>query len=269
MASTSAPTLPASRENYLFKITLKDIQGPLITRTLSCPEDATFHEFHQAIIISFNWGQTHEYNFQVFNDIAPSGTDSLRGIDYMSARPVAEFSDYEPVDFPQIGIPAPPKAVWKDSSKIKICEYMAMPAYRDRHLQYEYDLGDGWEHAITHIGRAPRTEKFVCVGGEGHGAAEDAGGPFGWDELKEAYKTKSPSQSQKEKMWWYESFCTNGFNTGLGGDRAWRWSQERVNAQLAKLPEMVWKHDRKDDVCELFWDHIRATKKVLTAPKDL
>ncbi|KAL2050546.1 hypothetical protein ABVK25_009215 [Lepraria finkii] len=91
MASTSAPTLPASRENYLFKITLKDIQGPLITRTLSCPEDATFHEFHQAIIISFNWGQTHEYNFQVFNDIAPSGTDSLRGIDYMSARPVAEF----------------------------------------------------------------------------------------------------------------------------------------------------------------------------------
>lgn len=70
-------------------------------------------------------------------------------------------------------------------------------------------------------------------------------------------------------MWWYESFCTNGFNTGLGGDRAWRWSQERVNAQLAKLPEMVWKHDRKDDVCELFWDHIRATKKVLTAPKDL
>ncbi|KAL2047046.1 hypothetical protein N7G274_001064 [Stereocaulon virgatum] len=244
MAFTSAPTAPAGQENYLFKITLEDVRNPQITRTLSCPADASFHEFHQAMIISFGWAATHEYNFQIFDKGARNGSEGF------GPRPVAAISDWEPEDFPLIGITAPPKTTWQDASKIKLHEYMAVPSYQDKHLQYEYDFEHGWEHAITFLGRVPSTGKFLCVDGEGHGAAEDAGGPFGWEELKEAYKTENPSQGQKEKMWWYEGFCTNGYNTGLGADRAWRWSQERVNEQLARLPEMVWRHDRKLDVCE-------------------
>ena len=244
MASTSSSTPSESGENYLFKVTLRDIEDPQITRTLSCPADATFHKFHQAIIVSFGWALTHEYNFQVFNKPVPAGPG------FWDARPIAEFSDFEPEDFPMIGIPNPPKAAWKESSKVRIDQYMAMPAYKNKRLQYEYDFGDGWEHAIMFIGRGPKTDKFVCIDGEGHGAAEDAGGPFGWQEIKEAYKTDSPDQRQKEKRWWYENFCTNGFIMGLSEDRAWRWDQEKINRQLARLPKLVWRHDRKLDVCK-------------------
>lgn len=221
----------------MFKVALKEVDDPKITRTLSCPANATFHAFHKAIIISFGWALTHLYKFQVLGDVSSDP--------FFGPRPVVEFSDDEPEEFIMPGMPPP--TPWKHSSKINIGKYMEMPAYQGKVLQYEYNFGDGWEHSIESVGRAPKTARFVCTNGEGHGAAEDAGGPYGWENLKEAYRTDSPNPEQQQKRQWYERHCTNGFTAGLGGDRLSRWNQEKVNEQLARLPKLVWKHDRTID----------------------
>ena len=55
-------------------------------------------------------------------------------------------------------------------------------AYAGAGLEYEYDYGDCWKHAITVVGRADRKARILvrvsCVDGEGHGAA-GAVGSFG------------------------------------------------------------------------------------------
>ena len=105
---------------------------------------------------------------------------------------------------------------------MKLDQYMGHAAYKDHFLKYIYDFGDNWVHSLTYIGRAPKTTQFVCIDGEGHGCAEDVGGPSGWDELKEAYRSPSPNETQEEVKDWYEKHATNGFFTGLAGERLWR-----------------------------------------------
>lgn len=206
-----------------------EVHNPRITRTLSRPAEASFHDFHKALIISFGWALTHQYRFNVLDE---PNVNNLFG-----PKPIVEFGDFEPEW----------EANWKNSSKIKLFKYIENPAYSGKFLQYNYDFGDNWNHSITYLGKGPRTEKFRCIDGEGHGPAEDAGGLTGWGELKEAYRTGNPNAKQKEFRQWYEEGATNGFATGLGGERIWRWSQDKVNRELARLPEMIWEHDRNAD----------------------
>ena len=126
---------------------------------------------------------------------------------------------------------------------------MTNPLYEGRTVQYEYELGTCWEHEITYIGRGPSLEnKFVCIDGEGHAAAENVGEPYGWEELKRAYRVGHPDAEQRLKRRRYEGVCTHGSLMGLDGDRPWTWDQEKVNKRLARLPGFVWKHDRSADL---------------------
>lgn len=156
---------------------------------------------------------------------------------FLGPKPTVEFGDFKPKW----------ESNWKNSNNIKLVKHMESHAYSGKFLEYNYDFGDNWNHSITYVGKGPRTEKIRCIDGEGHGPAEDSGGVTGWEELKEAYRTRNPDPKKKKFRQWYEEGATNGFATGLGGDRIWRWSQDKVNRELAKLPEMVWKHDREVD----------------------
>jgi len=55
------------RPNYLlhFHLCPDDIDDPPVTRTLSCPATATFHELHSALQIAFSWANTHAYDFAI------------------------------------------------------------------------------------------------------------------------------------------------------------------------------------------------------------
>lgn len=40
-------------------------QNPAVTRTLSCPADSTFEDFHEALQIAFGWASTHPHDLKI------------------------------------------------------------------------------------------------------------------------------------------------------------------------------------------------------------
>src|SRR4051794_18535130 len=90
---------------------------------------------------------------------------------------------------------------YKQTSDYTLADIYEGPEYGGKvEVTYEYDMGDGWSHSIAFLGKAhpsmrkamhiPDEMPVVCLSGEGHPCAEDAGGPGGWDDLKDAFKKK-------------------------------------------------------------------------------
>ena len=121
------------------------------------------------------------------------------------------------------------------SSRVKLRDVFEKSAYKDKPIEYEYDFGDCWEHAITLEGRKEGTGRFMCVDGEGHYVAEDAGSSGGWNELKKAYRAKRPDQEQREKMYWFEQQASNRDEHGLRNGREMTWAKDMINKRLADL----------------------------------
>jgi hypothetical protein len=70
------------RPNYLlhFHLCPDEIDDPPVTRTLTCPATATFHELHMALQIAFNWAGTHAYDFAVEDPTyEPDESDGMVG----------------------------------------------------------------------------------------------------------------------------------------------------------------------------------------------
>lgn len=107
-------------------------------------------------------------------------------------------------------------------------------------LNYEYDMGDGWSHAFSLLGRAvpqmnaqmlaPPDARIFCLAGEGHACAEDCGGGGGWEDLKEAFKHPKKAENW-ERVSWYKSGCLNGDKKGLD---PYKWDVILVNYELEK-----------------------------------
>ena len=124
----------------------------------------------------------------------------------------------------------------RKADRVRLYQVFDNAAYRDAPLEYEYDFGDCWEHAITVVGRADAaTDYFRCLDGEGHGVAEDVGGTKGWEALKAAYRADRPSREQREKMVWFERQASNEDRRGLRDGWEHGWPKSRVNARLGEL----------------------------------
>lgn len=197
------------RQNYLLRVQLSPnyIVDPPIFRTLSCPAKASFEEFHDALQIAFGWASAHCYDFKVSDSSNPY---LLRIVDELADDVFEE----------------------KESSKVRLFQVFDDPQYRGLPMEYEYDFGDSWSHDIKLVERKDATQFFLCTDGEGHGCAEDVGGPRGWGNLKAAYRASHPTREQQERMKWYEDFASNSDADGLGGGRERVWSKEQINRDL-------------------------------------
>ena len=88
----------------------------------------------------------------------------------------------------------------KVESNFSLADILENEEYKGKTtLTYEYDMGDSWQHQIyllgradEHLGKAIGVNKFdqqiACIGGEGHGCAEDCGGIYEWQDLKDMFK---------------------------------------------------------------------------------
>ncbi|KAF9641557.1 Zinc finger MYND-type protein [Lasiodiplodia theobromae] len=267
------PNSNCKRPNYLlsFHLCPDDIADPPVKRVLSLPSTTTFYDLHRALQLAFGWAATHDWDY-VVRDPAYVEPDEdpimamMRKMTRSNARigargpgAAGEFDaedDAEPREFlVRIKMPEDrsggammpfvdssmgdmqrrhPRTAERNAARVKLWEVLDKDEYKGAAMAYTYDFGDGWEHVVEVVGRAPATERITCTDGEGRGVAEDVGGTRGWERLKAAYRAENPDKEQKEKMRWFESEASNADRDGLGGNRAARWSKAEVNRSLAE-----------------------------------
>ncbi|MCJ1245027.1 hypothetical protein MMC30_002228 [Trapelia coarctata] len=260
-------------DNYVLRIQLEpeEFASPPIIRELFCPANATFHQLHRALQVTFSWATTHTYDFVVKDpSIASSSADEEgESMEALIAHLRAGMDD--PLD-DQRGIAKPyllrlveprrrqPSGFGPGSSAI---DYMydrnrrhdASPMrmstdmllrdvledqrYSGKKLEYCYDFGDSWDHEIRLVARKPPARAFKCVGGQGHAAAEDVGSIKGWQYLVQAYRVQRPNQEQEQKISWYEKMCSNGDARGLKGDRVNHFDKDGINQILQEKAYLV------------------------------
>ena len=204
---TSSPG-SESASNYLILVTLSGSENPTINRLLSLPPTLTFDKVHQVLQIAFGWTNSHMHDFNVSlideNDrkVGPMGPRSCLNI------------CPDPSDLPD------ELEESKAEADITLADVYEKPEWKDKvEIEYEYDHGDSWGHQLSLLGRAtpgtnaqfgaPNDVKILCLTGQGHPAAEDAGGMFGWEDLKDAFKHPRKAES-RERIEWYKKGCLNG-----------------------------------------------------------
>ncbi|KAI0473506.1 MM3350-like domain-containing protein [Xylariaceae sp. FL0804] len=255
------------RPNYIIRFELDpdEVSDPPVSRTLSCPADATFHQLHAALQAAFGWASTHSFDFAVPNpDYEPPG--DIR--DFMAqqmmlhsgggrdnpARPQeylfrvvdpASGTDFNPfsgggIDRVHEGRRSHPHTPEKKADRYKLWQLLDNAEYKDHPIIYTYDFGDNWEHHLTVTGRADASDAdpataaglFACLDGTGHPVAEDVGGTRGWEDLKEAYRAARPTEDQRERREWFEVQASNADPRGLAGGRASEWDRDGVERKL-------------------------------------
>ncbi|KAI0111609.1 MM3350-like domain-containing protein [Daldinia grandis] len=239
-------------QNYIVKFELspKEITGPPIFRTLSCPADAVFHHLHMALQIAFGWATTHCFEFEASPMPSPEAIARIREM-WMNPRseqqpipsspeqPLLRVVDPNKEDEGSFGFDwqpswaaQRPKPVEKKADNFMLFHFFDDPKYTSYKMVYNYDFGDCWEHEMTLLGRGDATHDFVCIDGVGHCAAEGVGGSMGWQDLKEAYRAARPDEAQRYKRRWFETMCSNADAVGLEGERVYVWDHLRINEQL-------------------------------------
>ena len=204
----SSPADPVSANNYLIQAILSGSTNPTVSRLLSLPPSLTFDKLHQVLQIAFGWTNIHMHDFNV-----SLIEDDEAG--FMRSRHCL-FICTDPSDFPDDDIGNESKA----EAEVTLADVYEKAEWKDKaEIEYQYDHGDGWIHRLALLGRAtpgtnaqfgvPCGVKVLCLGGQGHAAAEDVGGMWGWEDLKDAFKHPRKAES-RERIEWYKACCLNG-----------------------------------------------------------
>lgn len=172
--SAKAAPIPLANRIYQFKITLLDVD-PEIWRQIQVA-DCTLDEFHEHIQLAMGWTNSHLHQF------------TIDGKTYGNP----EYLDGGFMDFDVI-----------DSTTIKISKLIPEGTKRFK-FRYEYDFGDGWQHAIT-FERCVRAEEGVryprCTDGARNCPPEDIGGPYGFYDFLQAIADPNHEQHDEFEEW--------------------------------------------------------------------
>lgn len=179
---------------YQLKITLKGIRPP-IWRRLRVPADVSLPVLHRILQAAMGWTDSHLHQFRsgpkVYGVPDPEG--------FALAPPVL------------------------DERRARLSTLA--PGEKAR-FTYEYDLGDGWEHAVVVekvLTPEPGEQAPLCLAGRRACPPEDCGGPWGYEEMLETLGDREDPHRQEVLEW-------------LGGE--WdpeAFDQEQVNALLSDL----------------------------------
>ncbi|ORY11905.1 plasmid pRiA4b ORF-3-like protein-domain-containing protein [Clohesyomyces aquaticus] len=223
------------RPNYILQFNLVPdiIRDPAVFRTLSVPATTTFAKLHNALQVAFGWANTHGYDFAWADPAYDSDeNEALDREGFLECFEDATFWGFRKFvlrlrEKDKLGVHNPdtmgghvnrthPETKEKSTEHTKLFKILDDKEYSDLEMEYMYDFGDNWRHDIIRKGRAPPTSHIVCLDGRGHGVAQDAT-ITGWEALKEAYRSPSPNEEQRDNIYWYENEAMNGDSNGLGG----------------------------------------------------
>lgn len=141
----------ALHKTYQIKIALRHVRPP-VWRRLLVPSTIKLPALHETLQIAMGWSDTHLHQFVKGN--------RCFGI-------------------PEPGFPADVQ----DERKVRLD---ALLSVEGDVIDYEYDLGDGWRHAITLekiLPFDPRQRLPLCLKGARACPPEDCGGPWGYRAL--------------------------------------------------------------------------------------
>jgi Plasmid pRiA4b ORF-3-like protein len=137
---------------HRLKITLADVEPP-VWRRLMVPSDYTLAQVHEVLLTGMGWAGYHLYSFQI------------------GATRYAEIDD----DWPDDSV---------DAASVRLADLVG----RGDRFVFEYDFGDGWEHAVVVEEVLATAGRFrpLCLAGGRACPPEDVGGPWGYAEFLEA-----------------------------------------------------------------------------------
>ncbi len=178
-------SIPATDRLYQFKITLLESQPPIWRRIQV--RNCTLDKLHERIQTAMGWTNSHLHQFEI------------NGERYGDPQLIDDgFADFHCVD----------------STITNISDILPKSGERFG-FEYEYDLGDGWQHEILFEGCLPISKGIrypVCLEGERACPPEDVGGVGGYAEYLEALVDES-NDRHEELLRWRGEFDPEKFDT--------------------------------------------------------
>ena len=152
------------------KVTLDHVE-PVVMRCVVVPWRIRLSRLHEVLQAAMGWTNTHLYEFQI-RDVGFGLPDQEWGDGPIDARKVSLLS-----------------AIQDTGAKS---------------FKYHYDFGDGWTHSI----KIERTFPIVALGdpmlieATGRCPPEDVGGPWGYQEFREALADPAHERHAELAEWW-------------------------------------------------------------------
>ena len=174
---------------YQFKITLKGIEPP-IWRRVQVPSSYNFWDLHVALQDSMGWLDYHLHAFRIL--------DPRTGEVLEIGIPSDDLFDDERPCLPGWEFP--------------ISDYFQAQGNR---AEYEYDLGDSWEHEVVLeeiVERVPKSKYPKCIDGARACPPEDCGGMWGYQELLETIRDPSHEEYESALEWLGGRYDSEAFN---------------------------------------------------------
>jgi hypothetical protein len=146
--------MPAKRAKKILQltITLQEVE-PAVWRRVLVPADSTFAQLHHVVQLAMGWMDSHLHCFNI-------GERSIGMPHIEEEHPGLE-----------------------DERRVRL---ESVVREKGAMFAYEYDYGDGWEHALVVEDVIEPDDRFaypLCIGGARACPPEDCGGPTGYEEL--------------------------------------------------------------------------------------
>ncbi|WP_420457006.1 plasmid pRiA4b ORF-3 family protein [Rubrivirga sp.] len=175
---------------FRLRVDLVDSDPP-IWRTHSVPAGLPLDRLHGVLQTAMGWTNSHLHRFE-----------TEEGVSYQHPFGMALEGD-------------------EDERGVRLDTLLVEPGDA---LLYEYDFGDGWEHAVVLEAVDPDgPDRAVCLDGENAGPPEDSGGTWRYNEIRPAF-TAPGHEEHAELMEWIGPFDPDAFdvaavNRALAGRR--------------------------------------------------
>jgi hypothetical protein len=153
------------------RVELRDVD-PRVWRRLLVPDGITMADLAEILLLAMGWENVHLHLFEVGD------------VSYGPADDDAEDDEI-------------------DEGGVIVSEALG----RHDQFDFEYDLGDGWEHDVVIEDRSASTVAFAhCLGGENACPPEDVGGPAGYEDFLDAIADPAHVDHDEELEWIGGSF---------------------------------------------------------------
>lgn len=163
---------------YRIKVTLRHVAPP-VWRRIEVPGDIKLGKLHRVLQIAMGWTDTHLHSFDAGH------------VNYGVPDP----------DFPD---------ATHNERNVRLDQIAA----EGDTIIYEYDFGDGWQHAlkIEKILPADPAERYPrCTAGSRACPLEDCGGPSGYQHLLEVLRDPKHEEYEEMYEWIGGEFASEAF----------------------------------------------------------